>query len=169
MLLLFPFQGVRGLMIEIYTDGASSGNPGPGGYGVILRSGKHYKELSEGFRKTTNNRMELLAVIKGLEAIKTPNQNVTIYSDSKYVIDSIEKRWVNGWLLKGFAGKKNKDLWLRYLDVSKQHQIKFTWVRGHNGHPENERCDELAVAAGKQKPLLIDSVFEVENAKAGLL
>jgi ribonuclease HI len=155
-------------MIEIYTDGASSGNPGPGGYGVILRSGKHYKELSEGFRKTTNNRMELLAVIKGLESIKSPNQ-VMIFSDSKYVIDSIEKRWLNGWVAKGFAGKKNKDLWMRYLEASKPHQVKFTWVRGHNGHPENERCDQLAVAAGKQTPLLIDSVFEVENAKAGLL
>jgi ribonuclease HI len=156
-------------MIEIYTDGASSGNPGPGGYGVILRSGKYYKELAEGFRKTTNNRMELLAVIKGLEAIKLPNQDVMIFSDSKYVIDSIEKRWVYGWVQKGFKDKKNKDLWLRYLEVSKLHNIKFTWVRGHNGHPENERCDELAVAAGKQKPLLIDFVFEVENAKAGLL
>jgi ribonuclease HI len=155
-------------MIEIFTDGSSSGNPGPGGYGVILRSGKHYKELSEGFRKTTNNRMELLAVIKGLESIKSPNQ-VMIFSDSKYVIDSIEKRWVNGWVAKGFAGKKNKDLWMRYLEASKPHQVKFTWVRGHNGHPENERCDQLAVAAGKQTPLLIDSVFEVENAKAGLL
>ena len=156
-------------MIEIFTDGASSGNPGPGGYGVILRSGKYYKELSEGFRKTTNNRMELLAVIKGLEAIKLSNQDVMIFSDSKYVIDSIEKRWVYGWVQKGFKDKKNKDLWLRYLEVSKLHNIKFTWVRGHNGHPENERCDELAVAAGKQKPLLIDSVFEMENAKAGLL
>jgi ribonuclease HI len=156
-------------MIEIFTDGASSGNPGPGGYGVILRSGKYYKELAEGFRKTTNNRMELLAVIKGLEAIKLPNQDVMIFSDSKYVIDSIEKRWVYGWVQKGFKDKKNKDLWLRYLEVSKLHNIKFTWVRGHNGHPENERCDVLAVAAGKQKPLLIDSVFEVENAKAGLL
>jgi len=156
-------------MIEIFTDGASSGNPGPGGYGVILRSGKHYKELAEGFRKTTNNRMELLAVIKGLEALKTPNQEVTIFSDSKYVIDAIEKRWVYGWLQKGFAGKKNKDLWLRYLDISKMHKIKFVWVRGHAGHPENERCDELAVAAGKQKPLLIDSVFEMENSKINLL
>lgn len=156
-------------MIEIFTDGASSGNPGPGGYGVILRSGKHYKELSEGFRKTTNNRMELMAVIKGLEALKTPGQQVTIYSDSKYVIDSIEKRWVHGWLQKGFAGKKNKDLWLRYLDISKIHRINFVWVRGHNGHPENERCDELAVAACKQKNLLIDSVFEMENAKVNLL
>lgn len=156
-------------MIEIFTDGASSGNPGPGGYGVILRSGKHYKELSEGFRKTTNNRMELMAVIKGLESIKSPNQQVMIFSDSKYVIDSIEKKWLLGWVKKGFAGKKNKDLWMRYLEVSKLHQVKFTWVRGHNGHPENERCDQLAVAAGKQTPLLIDSVFEVENAKARLL
>jgi ribonuclease HI len=152
-------------MIEIYTDGSSSGNPGPGGYGVILRSGQHYKELSGGFRKTTNNRMELLAVITGLEAIKTPNQQVTIYSDSKYVIDSIEKRWLQGWVAKGFAGKKNKDLWLRYLNISKLHQIRFVWVRGHNGHPENERCDVLAVAAGKQKDLLIDSVFEAEAGK----
>jgi ribonuclease HI len=156
-------------MIEIFTDGAASGNPGPGGYGVILRSGKHYKELSEGFRKTTNNRMELLAVIKGLEAIKTLNQSVLISSDSKYVIDSIEKRWVYGWVQKGFAGKKNKDLWLRYLEVSKLHNIKFNWIRGHNGHPENERCDELAVNAYKQKDLLIDSVFEMENAKVNLL
>ncbi|MDB5006090.1 MAG: rnhA [Mucilaginibacter sp.] len=155
-------------MIEIFTDGASIVNPGPGGYGVILRSGKHYKEIIEGFRKTTNNRMELLAVIKGLEAIKVPNQDVMIYSDSKYVIDAVEKRWVHGWLQKGFTGKKNKDLWLRYLDISKLHNIKFTWVRGHAGHPENERCDELAVAAGKQKNLLIDSVFEMENAKVNL-
>lgn len=156
-------------MIEIFTDGASSGNPGPGGYGVILRSGKHYKELSEGFRKTTNNRMELLAVIKGLEALKSLNQSVTIYSDSKYVIDAIEKRWVYGWLQKGFKDKKNKDLWLRYLEVSKLHNIKFVWVRGHAGHPENERCDVLAVAAGKQKDLLIDSVFEAESGKVNLL
>jgi len=156
-------------MIEIFTDGASSGNPGPGGYGAILRSGQHYKELSEGFRKTTNNRMELLAVIKALEAIKKPGQQVMIYSDSKYVIDAIEKRWVNGWLAKGFKDKKNKDLWLRYLELAKLHNIKFTWVRGHNGHPENERCDVLAVAAGKQPNLLIDSVIEAEAAKGGLL
>ena len=156
-------------MIEIYTDGASSGNPGPGGYGAILRSGNHYKELSEGFRKTTNNRMELLAVIKALEALKSPNQTVIIYSDSKYVIDAIDKRWVYSWLQKGFKDKKNKDLWLRYLDISKQHNIKFIWVRGHAGHKENERCDELAVAASKQKNLLTDSVFEMESAKLNLL
>ncbi|QQL51284.1 ribonuclease HI [Mucilaginibacter ginkgonis] len=156
-------------MIEIFTDGAASGNPGPGGYGVVLRSGKHYKELSAGYRKTTNNRMELLAVIKALEALKAPNQQVVICSDSKYVIDAIEKRWVHGWVAKGFKDKKNKDLWLRYLELSKLHQIKFTWVRGHNGHPENERCDQLAVAAYKQKDLLIDTVFEAESAKAKLL
>src|ERR1700712_4422453 len=156
-------------MIELFTDGASSGNPGPGGYGAILRSGNHYKELSEGYRKTTNNRMELMAVIKGLEALKNLNQNVMIFSDSKYVIDSIEKRWVNAWLAKGFKDKKNKDLWLRYLDVSKLHNIKFTWVRGHAGHKENERCDELAVAACRQKELSIDSVFEMENAKLNLM
>lgn len=157
------------MAIEIFTDGASSGNPGPGGYGTILRSGQHYKELSQGFRKTTNNRMELLAVIKGLEALKSPNQQVIIYSDSKYVIDSIEKKWLQGWVKKGFAGKKNKDLWLRYIEVSRIHHIKFIWVKGHAGHPENERCDQLAVAAGKQKDLLIDAVFETENAKANLL
>ncbi len=151
-------------MIEIFTDGASSGNPGPGGYGVVMRAGKHYKELSEGFRKTTNNRMELLAVIKGLEALKTPNQDVVICSDSKYVIDAIEKCWVYGWLKIGFKDKKNKDLWMRYLEISKLHKIRFIWVRGHNGHPENERCDQLAVAASKSRELLIDTVFEAENA-----
>ncbi len=147
-------------MIELFTDGASSGNPGPGGFGIILRSGNHYKELSAGYRKTTNNRMELLAVIVGLETIKKPNQVIRIYSDSKYVIDAIEKKWVFGWVQKGFAGKKNKDLWLRLLPLLKVHQITFFWVKGHNGHPENERCDQLAVAASKQKELLIDQIFE---------
>lgn len=156
-------------MIEIFTDGASSGNPGPGGYGTILRAGQHYKELSEGYRKTTNNRMELMAVIKGLEALKSPNQQVTIYSDSKYVIDAIEKKWLQGWVKKGFAGKKNQDLWMRYLEVSRLHHIRFIWVKGHAGHPENERCDQLAVAAGKQKDLLIDAVFETESKRASLL
>ncbi|WP_017259358.1 ribonuclease HI [Pedobacter arcticus] len=156
-------------MIQIFTDGAASGNPGPGGYGVILRSGKHYKELSDGFRMTTNNRMELMAVCVGLEAIKTLNQEVMIFSDSKYVIDSVEKKWVFGWVKKAFAGKKNKDLWLRFLQSYKLHQVKFTWVKGHAGHPENERCDELAVIASKSKDQKIDSVFEVENQKSKLL
>jgi len=155
-------------MIEIYTDGASSGNPGPGGFGVILRSGEHYKELSGGFRKTTNNRMELLAVITGLESIKKSGQEIMIYSDSKYIIDSVEKKWVFNWLKTNFKGKKNKDLWLRFLAVYKQHQIRFTWVKGHNGHPENERCDELAVDAAKQKNLLIDTYFEKEELKLNL-
>ena len=156
-------------MIELYTDGASKGNPGPGGFGVILRAGQHYKEISAGFRKTTNNRMELLAVIVGLEAIKKPGQDVTIYSDSKYVVDAVEKRWVFGWLQKGFAGKKNKDLWLRFLQVYKLHNVRFVWVKGHAGHPENERCDRLAVAASMSKDVAIDSVFEMECQKEGLL
>ena len=157
-------------MINIYTDGAASGNPGPGGYGVILRSGNHYKELSGGFRLTTNNRMELLAVIEGLKAIKTPGKDVTVYSDSKYVVDSVEKKWVFGWLKTGFKGKKNKDLWLRFLEVYKQHQVKFVWIKGHNSHPENERCDQLAVAASKQSnTLAIDAPFEAERSKPSLL
>jgi ribonuclease HI len=155
-------------MIEIYTDGASSGNPGPGGYGVILRSGKHYKELSAGYRKTTNNRMELLAVITGLESIKVAGQQIMVYSDSKYIIDSVEKKWVFGWVRIGFKGKKNKDLWLRFLDVYKLHQVKFTWVKGHNGHPENERCDELAVQAAQQRDLLVDTFFEKEELKLNI-
>jgi len=155
-------------MINIYTDGASSGNPGPGGFGVILRSGKHYKEISEGYRKTTNNRMELLAVITGLESIKMPGQDIMIYSDSKYIIDSVDKKWVFNWVRTNFKNKKNKDLWLRFLEVYKQHQIRFTWVKGHNGHPENERCDELAVQASKQKNLLPDINFEKEELKLNL-
>jgi ribonuclease HI len=156
-------------MIQIYTDGAASGNPGPGGYGVILKAGHHYKEISDGFRLTTNNRMELLAVCVGLESLKKLNQEVMIYSDSKYVIDSVDKKWVFGWVKKGFAGKKNKDLWLRFLQSYKIHQVKFTWVKGHAGHIENERCDELAVIASKGKDLKIDSVFEVESKKEKLL
>ncbi len=164
-------------MIELYTDGASSGNPGPGGYGTILRTvykgdneqlhGKLIeKEYSGGFRKTTNNRMELLAVIIGLEALKSINQQVTIYSDSKYVIDAIDKKWVYGWIQKGFVGKKNKDLWMRLMQLYKLHQIRLVWVKGHAGHPLNERCDRLAVAASKNKAeWKIDHIFEAEAAK----
>lgn len=155
-------------MIELFTDGASSGNPGPGGYGAILRSGKHYKEISEGYRKTTNNRMELLAVISGLESIKKTGQQIMIYSDSKYIIDSVEKKWVFNWVKTGFKNKKNKDLWLRFLEVYKLHHIRFTWVKGHNGHPENERCDELAVKASQQKELLTDTCFESGELKLNL-
>jgi len=157
-------------MIEIYTDGAASGNPGPGGYGTILRAGQHYKELSGGFRMTTNNRMELLAVIKGLEALKSLNQQVTVYSDSKYVVDAVEKKWVFGWVTKNFKDKKNKDLWIRFLELYKLHKVKFIWIKGHNDHPENERCDRLAVFASQDKQnLAIDTFFEAERSRASLL
>ena len=147
-------------MIEIFTDGASKGNPGPGGYGVILRSGAHNKELSGGFRKTTNNRMELMGVITALEAIKNDGQEINIYSDSKYVIDPIEKKWLIGWQKKNFKEKKNPDLWIRLIPLLKKHKVTFHWVRGHAGHAENERCDELAVAACTNTMLLIDHAYE---------
>lgn len=140
-------------IITMYTDGAARGNPGPGGYGTVLISGQFRKEFSGGFKLTTNNRMELLAVIVGLEALKIEGSEVTIYSDSKYVVDSVEKKWVFGWVKKRFKDKKNKDLWLRFLDVYPKHNIKFVWVQGHAGIKENERCDELAVAASRNFPL----------------
>ena len=133
--------------IIIYTDGSSRGNPGPGGYGTVLLAKGHRKELSEGFRKTTNNRMELLAVIKGLESLKVINAEVLIYSDSKYVVDAVEKGWLWGWVKKGFKGKKNRDLWERFIPPYKRNKVTFKWVKGHAGIPENERCDELAVEA----------------------
>ncbi len=133
--------------IIIYTDGAARGNPGPGGYGVVLLSGSHRKELSQGYQLTTNNRMELLAAIAGLEALKVAPCNVTIYTDSKYVSDSVEKRWVFNWVKTGFKGKKNSDLWKRFLLMYQRHQVKFIWVKGHASIPENERCDQLAVEA----------------------
>ena len=136
--------------IIIYTDGAASGNPGPGGFGVVLKAGVYRKELMAGFRRTTNNRMELLAVIVGLEALKQPGWQVVVYSDSRYVVDAVEKGWVFGWEKKGFKDKKNPDLWKRFLAIYRQHQVKFVWVKGHAGHPENERCDQLAVAAAEK-------------------
>jgi ribonuclease HI len=151
--------------INIYTDGSSLGNPGPGGYGIILEFNGKTKELSKGYRLTTNNRMELLAVIVALESIKTKKHSITIYSDSKYVIDSIVKGWVNSWKNKNFKGKKNKDLWLKYLSIHKDFEIKFQWVKGHNGHPENERCDQLAVAAASGKSMEVDIEFEKEQGK----
>lgn len=147
-------------MIELFTDGASRGNPGPGGYGAILRWKQHEKELTAGYRKTTNNRMELLAVIVGLEAITKTGMPVTVFSDSKYVIDAVEKRWVFGWQKKGFAGKANGDLWARFLRIYTKHNVKFVWIRGHAGHPENERCDGLAVQSALSPNLLIDEGFE---------
>lgn len=146
--------------IELFTDGSSRGNPGPGGYGLVLKSGKHYKEFSEGYRKTTNNRMELLSVIKGLEMLRRDGQNVVVYSDSKYVVDAVEKRWVFGWVKTGFKKKKNRDLWERFLRIYPKHNVKFVWVKGHNGHPMNERCDELAVNAAMGGGLKIDEGYE---------
>lgn len=145
--------------VIIYTDGAARGNPGPGGYGVVLQSGKHRKELSEGFAHTTNNRMELLAVIVGLEALKKENCHVTIYSDSKYVVDAVEKKWVFGWQKIGFKNKKNPDLWERFLKVYPKHQVKFIWVKGHANIPGNERCDQLAVDASKKPGLQRDTGY----------
>jgi ribonuclease HI len=135
------------LPIEIFTDGSSRGNPGPGGYGVILRCGEHYKELSAGFPETTNNRMELTAVIVGLEAVKRPDAEIILYSDSKYVVDSVNKGWVFGWERKNFEKRLNADLWIRFLAVYRRHRVRFVWVKGHADNPMNNRCDQLAVAA----------------------
>jgi ribonuclease HI len=146
--------------ITIYTDGSSMGNPGPGGYGVVLMAGPHRKELSQGYRLTTNNRMELLAVIVGLEALKNPQSVVTIYTDSQYVVNSVEKKWVFGWEKKNFQGKKNADLWQRFLKVYRCHIVTFRWVRGHAGNRENEHCDRLAVAAAQSPNLLNDFGYE---------
>lgn len=137
----------RKLPIEIFTDGSSRGNPGPGGYGVILRCGEHYKELSAGFPETTNNRMELTAVIVGLEAVKRHNAEIILYSDSKYVVDSVNKGWVFGWERKNFEKRLNADLWIRFLSVYRRHSVTFVWVKGHADNPMNNRCDQLAVAA----------------------
>lgn len=152
-------------LIRVYTDGSAKGNPGPGGYGIVMKFQGKEKELSQGFRMTTNNRMELLAVIVALESMKTNKYPVRVYSDSKYVIDAIEKKWVDGWVLKNFKGKKNADLWKRFLEVRKSFTLQFQWVKGHAGHPENERCDVLAVAAAENASNhLIDAVFESEQA-----
>jgi len=148
--------------ITIYTDGSSMGNPGTGGYGVVLIAGEHRKELSQGYRLTTNNRMELMAVIVALEALKIANSAVTIYTDSQYVVNSVEKGWVFGWEKKNFAGKKNSDLWQRFLKVYRCHSVQFKWVKGHAGNRENERCDSLAVAAAQKSILLDDTGYEVE-------
>lgn len=147
-------------MITIYTDGAAKGNPGPGGYGVVMKFRQHRKELSEGFRLTTNNRMELLAVIKALEEIKVNGIPVSIYSDSKYVVDAIEKGWLWGWQKKGFKDKKNPDLWRRYIPLHVKYKPKLHWVKGHAGNPENERCDQLAVEAAERGNLPPDGAYE---------
>lgn len=148
--------------VHIYTDGSAKGNPGNGGYGVVMElvGTPHRKEFYEGFRLTTNNRMELLAVIVALEKLKKENMKALVVSDSKYVVDSVLKKWVFGWEKKGYAGKKNPDLWKRFLIVYRKHQVDFKWIKGHNHHPQNERCDELAVMAAMQPKLSVDDYYE---------
>lgn len=146
--------------ITIYTDGACSGNPGPGGFGVVMTCAGLEKVISAGYRCTTNNRMELLAVITGLEAIKWDKADVVVWSDSSYVVDAVEKGWVFGWEAKGFARKANADLWSRFLISYRKHNVRFQWIRGHNGHSQNERCDRLAVAAASGANLLTDEEYE---------
>ncbi|HAQ21172.1 MAG TPA: ribonuclease HI [Prolixibacteraceae bacterium] len=145
--------------IVIYTDGAARGNPGPGGYGVVLLAGQFRKELSDGFELTTNNRMELMAVIAGLEALKIENSPVTIYSDSKYVVDAVEKGWIWNWIKIRFKGKKNEDLWMRFMKIYEKHQVNLFWIKGHDNIQENERCDELAVAASLMPHLKKDAGY----------
>jgi ribonuclease HI len=145
--------------ITIYTDGAARGNPGPGGYGAVLLAGQLRKELSDGFELTTNNRMELLAVIVALEALKIENSQVIVYTDSKYVVDAVEKGWIWNWVKTRFKGKKNEDLWMRFLKIYQKHQVKFVWVKGHANIPENERCDQLAVAASMMPHLKKDTGY----------
>lgn len=150
--------------VTIYTDGACSGNPGPGGYGVLLQSGKHTRELAQGYRRTTNNRMELLALIKGLELLNRPCE-VTLFSDSRYVVDAVEKGWAKSWKARGWkkADKQpavNADLWDRALKVLEKHRVKLRWVKGHASNEGNNRCDEIAVAASHSSGLLIDEGYE---------
>lgn len=148
----------------IYTDGAARGNPGPGGYGAILKWGNHEKELSGGYRHTTNNRMELMAVIAALEALTKTNLNITVYSDSQYVVRAVKEGWLKNWIKTDFkGGKKNKDLWIKYYQLSLKHSIQFVWVKGHADNPYNNRCDVLATTAADGNKLLIDGEYEKEN------
>ncbi len=144
--------------ISIYTDGSSLGNPGAGGYGIVMMSGPFRKEVSQGFRVTTNNRMELMGVCVALEMLRFEGSEVTIYSDSKYVVDAVEKRWVFGWEKKGYEGKKNPDLWQRFLKVYRRHKVRFVWVKGHASNVENNRCDEMAVMAARDSAHHLDDV-----------
>ena len=148
------------MKIHLYTDGSAKGNPGKGGLGIVLISGKHYKEISQGFRHTTNNRMELLAVIVGLETLNKDKSLVEVFSDSKYVVDAVEKKWVFSWEKKNFKGKKNSDLWKRFLIIYRKHKVSFNWVKGHAGQIENEKCDALAVEASENDQLMIDHGYE---------
>jgi|TARA_B110000971_G_C20002130_1_gene497361 ribonuclease HI len=158
------------MSIIIYTDGSAKGNPGNGGYGIVMMSGSYRRELNQGFRLTTNNRMELLAVIIALENIKKEGSATTVYSDSKYVIDAVEKKWVFGWEKKNFNKKKNPDLWIRFLKIYRKQKVSFVWVKGHANNKENERCDLLAVQAAESKDLIIDNWYEnnVKNTGSSL-
>lgn len=155
--------------VHIYTDGAASGNPGPGGYGVVMESGRLKKEFSGGFRKTTNNRMELLATIIGMKALKRQDVELHIFSDSKYVVDAVNKGWLFGWEKKSYKGKKNPDLWQEFLKLYRIYKPKLHWVKGHNNHPQNERCDQLAVQAYKKGDLKIDQGFEKTDSNLGIV
>jgi ribonuclease HI len=155
--------------VVIYSDGAASGNPGPGGYGTILMSGTHRKELSGGYACTTNNRMELMAVIAGLEALKYEGCNITVYSDSSYVVNAIEKKWVFDWEKNRFRKKKNADLWQRFLTNYRKHNVKFIWIKGHAGNPLNERCDQLAVEAAAAPGLPDDAFYMTQIQNDNLL
>ena len=149
--------------VVIYTDGSSRGNPGPGGYGALLMYGDKKKELSQGYRKTTNNRMELMGVIAALEAMKKPGLNIRIYTDSQYIVKAIKEGWLNKWLATNFAkGKKNKDLWVKFYTLYKQHHIQFHWVKGHADNPYNNRCDQLATSAADGENLLVDEGYEMD-------
>jgi ribonuclease HI len=149
--------------VIIYTDGSSRGNPGPGGYGAILMSGQRRLELSQGYRRTTNNRMELMGVIAALEALKKPRLNITVYSDSQYIVRAVKEGWLNKWIATNFAkGKKNKDLWVKFYQLYNQHHINFVWVKGHADNPHNNRCDELATAAADGRDLIPDVGYEMD-------
>jgi len=153
--------------VTVYTDGAAKGNPGNGGYGIVLLSGRHRKEIKRGFRLTTNNRMELLAVIVALESVKKLKSEIAVYSDSKYVVDAIEKNWLFSWEKTNFKKKKNPDLWIRFLQVFRKHKVSFVWVRGHSNNKENDRCDVLAVQAAESNNLLVDKWYENNVANNG--
>ena len=156
------------MAIKIYTDGSAKGNPGKGGYGIVMLFQEHRKEICEGFRLTTNNRMELLAVIVGLESIKKINENVIVFSDSRYVVDAVEKGWVFSWEKTNFNKKKNPDLWIRFLKIYRKHRVSFTWVKGHANNTENERCDFLAVESSEKPVLKIDKWYENSKEKNSL-
>lgn len=156
------------MKVIIYTDGSSLGNPGPGGFGVVMKFGQHRKEISGGFRRTTNNRMELLAVIVALEALKRTGLDVLVYTDSQYVQKAVTERWVFGWEKKNFKDKKNPDLWRRFLPLYRQQKVTFKWVKGHAGVPENERCDVLANTAAQQNPTAIDVGYEQQDSASDL-